>query len=447
MAYASIDPCMHDDEKFVQLDDAAQALWTYLLTGPEAAAGVPGLIIIGIAGLAEARRRSTQDIATALDRLRLAGMVEIDPLHRLIRVPKAPRYRAPGNANVVRGWYRRWTSLPNSQLKYAHVQSMREAITMADVADSTREVFEQTFGADLARRVAFRSGEVKPALQLVPSAPVMDAQPLQASLPLGGLTEVVVPPSGVSGNEIEEFSGIACSAVLGGNHSGTIPEWPYPERKRRSESGSVSDPVARDPAEPHAAPPAPLVAAESMPATDPAPEPESEHAQVKRLAHELRVERLARVQRLRSDGIGATLPEPSLHDEVAKGEPDRLVRAWMRAALQLDQDPEVFVRQRGRQVLDVLEVAARRDRSIAGMRETVCYSAKVVDWALTTEAASAANARRRGPRTTPVAVVAESPFVVPRDERRGAHEMLGESLAKLGIAPRDPVTLAAGGTA
>jgi hypothetical protein len=434
VACAFIDPRMWDDEKFVALDDDAQLLWVYLITGPEATASVPGLIVIGIAGLAEARRRSTHDIAAALDRLRISGMVQLDPTSRLIRVPKAPFYRAPGNANVVRGWYRRWTSLPDSPLKYDHLESFQGALEQAEVADSTRQAFDATFGRDLARRTAFRSGQVKPALQLVSSPPRVPA--VQVSLPLEPPIVVVetrdLTPEGCSGDDAEGISDLACpgsgSGEPFGNHSGTIPEWLIPDqkRKRRSETDTGSDPEAsRDPRATEPALPTPQQDATSGPVAN----AEDQPAIVARLARELREKRLERVLRLRALGIGVTLPPPSLHDQVARGEPDGLVRSWFGSAVRDGCDPEAVVRQRGQQLLDALYAAAVRDKSIAGMRETVCYSAKVVDWALTTEAASAgrAPAQRRPPPATPPAISRpEFPVEVP-----ATREQLAESQAVL----------------
>lgn len=152
MANSWVDPRMWDDDKFVALDDLARTVWMYLLTGPEATQSCPGLIILGTAGLAEAMRRSTLDIANALQRLERAGMVEVDAANRVIRVPKAPMYRAPGNANVVRGWHRRWTSIPSAELRERHVVALVEAWRQLDISDGTRQAIEQTFGRERRRR-------------------------------------------------------------------------------------------------------------------------------------------------------------------------------------------------------------------------------------------------------------------------------------------------------
>lgn len=408
VAYASIDPRMWDDEKFVALDDSARLLWVYLITGPEAINGPPGLIVIGTAGLSEALRRSTQDIASALDRLRASGMVEVDPLHRLIRVPKAPLYRAPGNPNVVRGWYRRWTSLPNSQLKYAQLESMREALALVEVSGSSREMFEQTFGRDLARRMSFRQGEVRPELQLVAGGQSTSLSTASVTVQLPMNLEAVQP--------------LACSAAGSDGH---VRE-PFPNGSRMADTEirnvyvdqdrlpeQIPEP-SRDPweaaPEPYAPPPAPSSVPRGTPPAAPEPPQELAADPVPALALELRKRRLALVERLRREGIGASLPTPSLHDEVSRGEPDRLVRAWVGAAVCDGLDPANAVFVRGTQLLLALEASARRDKSIAGLRETVCYTPKVVDWAMTTEAASA----RRGPELRR-GHAAESP-AMPRPE-------------------------------
>ncbi len=363
MAFASTDTRMWDDEKFVQLDDAAQILWNYLLTGPEAAQGPPGLILMGIAALAEARRRSSTEIANSLEVLRKAGMVEIDPTFRLIRLPKAPFYRPPANPNVIRGWYRRWSSLPNSQLKYAHLETMRLAMNQAEVAPGTRDAFEQTFGRDLARRVAFRAGDAAAVRAEQIPVPTSQDRHLQVSMSFD--------PSPVQ--DLEQDPPAARVLPAAGE---TISE-PFANGSRMVDSGNASGSPSVSVSEIWE-PPAPAA---------PPPDPVAD------LAAELQRDRLQRLQRLRAVGVGADLPEPTLADAGSSGPVRRLVRGWISAV------GAAGARQRGQHLLDVLEAQARGERSLACLRESVCYSERVVDWAMSTttqEATSRASGRSRG---------------------------------------------------
>lgn len=141
------------------------------------------------------------------------------------------------------------------------------------------------------------------------------------------------------------------------------------------------------------------------------------------LAVELRKARLARVLALRAEGIGATLPTPTLHDEPAKGEPERLVRSWYTAAERAGLDPREQVLSRGRQLLDALEAQARTERSVACLRETVCYSAKVVDWAMATEPGAPASGSRRYERVSPLSVIAQMVAEADAEERAEAEKL------------------------
>lgn len=149
MAYGTIDPAIWDDEDFLQLSSDAQLLWLYLLTGPEALAGVPGLILTTVEGLASARRRGTVDTAAHLDELKRRKWVRVDGRRRMVQIPNAPHYRKPGNSNVVTGWYRRWRSLPKSKLKIDHLRCMVEAWSQTE-SDKILARLSSTFGRELA---------------------------------------------------------------------------------------------------------------------------------------------------------------------------------------------------------------------------------------------------------------------------------------------------------
>lgn len=151
MAYANIDPAMWDDPYFYTLPAAdgsrdAQILWFYMLTGPEAVHGVPGLIQTSVSGLADALRMESHPCDEACRVLLERELIEVDLQSRLIRIPGAPAHRRPGNPNVLLGWHRRWRNLPKSPLKYAHISSIHESLEQ--LSPKVKRMFADTFGKE-----------------------------------------------------------------------------------------------------------------------------------------------------------------------------------------------------------------------------------------------------------------------------------------------------------
>ncbi len=142
--YRQIDPRLHDDEKFVQLTDSQQMLWVALITGPQTTI-VPGLMIGGVATLAEIRRRPVSRVKADMDALERLGMVEVDPEKRVIRLPNGPKFAELRNQKQLLGWFRAWQGLPESQLKYRHIESLRRHLW----SDQSwfGPTWERTFGA------------------------------------------------------------------------------------------------------------------------------------------------------------------------------------------------------------------------------------------------------------------------------------------------------------
>lgn len=145
MPFANIPPSLWDEAEFVRLTEKGQLLLLYLVTGPEAqGAAVPGLLVTSVGALADGRRQSTLDVHDTLAELAQEGWVEHDGPNRLIRVPRAPGWSPPGSTNVVRGWWRRWLTLPASALRARQLEPLREVIV------GRREwtaVWHETFGS------------------------------------------------------------------------------------------------------------------------------------------------------------------------------------------------------------------------------------------------------------------------------------------------------------
>jgi hypothetical protein len=148
VAYSNIDPAIWDDDDFLDLQDDTKLLWLYLLTGPEASASVPGLILASAETFAAALRTGTIDTNRSLDALKAKGWIRIDSRRRLIQVPKAPRWKRPGNTKILTGWHRRWKSLPKSHLKFEHLSSMLKEWETTK-SEKILSALRDTFGKEL----------------------------------------------------------------------------------------------------------------------------------------------------------------------------------------------------------------------------------------------------------------------------------------------------------
>jgi hypothetical protein len=130
----NISPKIWDDKKFKAIKTLlGKVLFLNALTRDQP---LPGLLKVSYAGLADDldQPEDVAAIRAAMDNLIDLELIQYDHEFRLLRVPKAPLYNAPGNHNVLRGWYRKWCTLPESPLRLEHVVSMAES--MARLIDS-----------------------------------------------------------------------------------------------------------------------------------------------------------------------------------------------------------------------------------------------------------------------------------------------------------------------
>lgn len=139
--YAQVDRCVWVDVKFLSLSKPApnaQTLFLWLLTSPESGI-VPGLIRIGLAGMAEAIDWSTMDTAAYMDELVAAGMARVDWKARLVWLPKALSRNMPRQAQNMSPWAKAWSEIPECQLKAEAWQGMFD--TLATKKDELAESF------------------------------------------------------------------------------------------------------------------------------------------------------------------------------------------------------------------------------------------------------------------------------------------------------------------
>ena len=136
-----INPKMWSNRHFVGLALESRLLWCFLLTGNND--GVPGLLRGGPGTYSDAMRWDPDTTKVALDELLRKTFIEYDPGAQLLRVPKAPKYSPCTNANVLKAWFRRWKEVPESPLKYLHIESIRE---LGDGKAWWPRAWEDTFG-------------------------------------------------------------------------------------------------------------------------------------------------------------------------------------------------------------------------------------------------------------------------------------------------------------
>lgn len=98
------------------LAPSAQALLLYLCLCREGHI-IPGVVLLGVAAIAEILGWTYDHTKKCMDELVEAGEVLFDQRIRLIFVGRAIEVNAPDNPNVVKGWWRIWADIPDCDLK------------------------------------------------------------------------------------------------------------------------------------------------------------------------------------------------------------------------------------------------------------------------------------------------------------------------------------------
>ena len=96
---------------------------------------VPGLIVIGRAGLAEGMGAPPREISKALDEMISTGILEIDEGAPLICLTPAAEWDVPPTAKALIAWKRQLEALPASPLVARHVARLRVTFASQCPAD------------------------------------------------------------------------------------------------------------------------------------------------------------------------------------------------------------------------------------------------------------------------------------------------------------------------
>lgn len=152
--YRNVDMRMWGDERFRKLSKPqpnAQTLWVYLLTGNETGP-VPGFIVAGAAGLAEALGWDVKPFRERFLELSSNGMAKADWEARFVWLPNGIRHNEPANPNIVKGWLPYLDGIPECDLKNRAIGRLWRYLQGR--GESFAEPFRKRFGEPLLERYA-----------------------------------------------------------------------------------------------------------------------------------------------------------------------------------------------------------------------------------------------------------------------------------------------------
>jgi len=110
---------------FLALSDRAKLLWMFLLTGP-IKTNLAGLYNAGIGTCTDHLRVSTDVFKRAFAELEERGMAEACWETNVIYLPRWIHHnRGPSNPNVLKGWLRVLSAIPDGMLKEKYVEDLK----------------------------------------------------------------------------------------------------------------------------------------------------------------------------------------------------------------------------------------------------------------------------------------------------------------------------------
>lgn len=124
--YRSANPRRVTAPELVACSAVARVVYLHLLVG-EVATNLPGLVKVGVFGLADETQFSPELVTKALDELVAARLAEVDAVARLIRLPGVAQdfARQAENPNTVTGWVNSLLLLPQSLLVERQIVELR----------------------------------------------------------------------------------------------------------------------------------------------------------------------------------------------------------------------------------------------------------------------------------------------------------------------------------
>lgn len=223
-SYTLLGSLIWEWEPFTSLDPTSRCLWLALYTSAEAKRMPPGLWHGSITAMSEAAKLPVDETMKSLDKMLERELVEYDQKNRVLRMTVLPDgLESPPNGNVIRGWFKKFKSVPSCAVRDAHVATLvwimnewsRE--TGKPISDKHQEAWSETFG-----QVAIPAPRRRGVKRLQESSTGTDVQP--------GLFDP--PPSSASENGSESSN--ACGE--------TVSPRIGPTSDGRSVDNSASDP-------------------------------------------------------------------------------------------------------------------------------------------------------------------------------------------------------------
>ncbi len=118
-------PQFWDDKKLVKLGACAKVLFGCMICGPQISK-VPGIFRASSATFYKSMRPfKPSEVEDAFKRILAEGIAIFDEDEEVIRLPNVNKYHIPPNPKQVIGWRRGWSDLPETSLKYDHLETLR----------------------------------------------------------------------------------------------------------------------------------------------------------------------------------------------------------------------------------------------------------------------------------------------------------------------------------
>jgi len=160
----TVDPRIWDDKKFLSLNGTARLAWLCILTGAGRTA-LPGLTTnFDALTLASSLRYEVTECTFAIRDILDRDMAQYDPDVRVLRVPNAPKYSICRNPNILAGWFRLWSYVPDCALKFGHIGNISEAVNFENESMVAR--WDRTFGRVQKLLEANPGGVLLPSVSL-----------------------------------------------------------------------------------------------------------------------------------------------------------------------------------------------------------------------------------------------------------------------------------------
>lgn len=146
MAHYSSDSQLWYDESFLALGRLERQLVLYMMHGP-GRSNVPGIIEDSPVNIADRLREDVEEIRAALKAMtKDPHVLRWDPQKRLLSSPLAARMDPYRGSKNIRGWHKNWAHLPDGELKYTHIETLKEKVDLAN--EEQVRIWNETFGAE-----------------------------------------------------------------------------------------------------------------------------------------------------------------------------------------------------------------------------------------------------------------------------------------------------------